>query len=61
MAMTAQQYREKAETLANQATSISTGTTLSEKGIALATVANVWTYLYEVQSKVDGTITGDAS
>jgi hypothetical protein len=58
MPLTAQQYRANAETAATSATSIANGTTLSEKAIALATIANVWTYLYEVQAKVDGTIVG---
>lgn len=57
MALTAQQYRENAESAANTATQAAAqGPSWAEKSIAHSTVANVWTYLYEVQSKVDGTI-----
>lgn len=57
--LTAQQYRANAESAANIAVQQAAGlASTAEKAIAYATVANVWTYLYEVQSKVDGVIKG---
>lgn len=52
--MDAQEYRAHAESMAKQAEAKATASAV-QAAMASAAVANVWTFLYKVQSKNDRT------